>query len=716
MQFTQMSFSNKLNSVFFASVSFFFIACFQNWTGDLFAQSLFISEWEERFGGGYEDQAKTIILSGDGGFVIAGWTKSSGAGGKDALVVKVDEKGNKVWEKTFGKDMDDVVNGGILTADGNYLFAGTSFNKQTGYYYWWLFSIDKTGNKQWENVYGGSEWDACKAIVSTTDGYALAGIRKNKGDQDKEMSVIKINKKGMKQWEIPLGIRYYDDEANAITSTADEGFIVTGWSKKDAGLNKQIHLAKLDKRGNIEWQKTLGGETTDYAKSIAVTSDGRYIIASASRSKTKGEDDLRVIKTDAKGEVEWDFNYGGIYSEQPNAIMTTPDNGCIITGFTKSVGNGKENIFLMRLDRKGNLIWERFFGNYEWDVAEAMILLENNIVLAGWATSEYGDESDMLVMKVSDNYDREIDKYIEGKISKGETKSKDEIKRDAINVYKTDKGSFSESSAEVKTDEITYRGGGDPLKGLNVTKAKDVNFGEYYALIIGVDNYSGQWTPLKNAVKDAQAVETLIKTKYKFDKFKSLYNAQATRANIIRELEWLTENVTTKDNVFIYYSGHGEFKQNLNKGFWVPIDATTSSTTAYISNSDIQTFLGGIQGRHTLLVSDACFSGDIFRGNTLSVPFEDSEKYYTEVNALKSRQALTSGGIEPVMDGGKEGHSVFAYYLLQTLNENTGKYFDASQLYSKIKIPVVNNSEQTPNFNPVKNTGDEGGQFIFIRK
>ncbi len=81
-----------------------------------------------------------------------------------------------------------------------------------------------------------------------------------------------------------------------------------------------------------------------------------------------------------------------------------------------------------------------------------------------------------------------------------------------------------------------------------------------------------------------------------------------------------------------------------------------------------------------------------------------------------SRQAMTSGGIEPVMDGGKNGHSVFAYYLLKSLNENPNKYYDAGQLYNQIKIPVVNNSDQTPKLSPVKDTGDEGGQFIFIKK
>jgi hypothetical protein len=154
----------------------------------------------------------------------------------------------------------------------------------------------------------------------------------------------------------------------------------------------------------------------------------------------------------------------------------------------------------------------------------------------------------------------------------------------------------------------------------------------------------------------------------------------------------------------------------MQKGFWVPFDATGSSITKYISNDDIQSLLAGIKSKHTLLVTDACFSGDIFRGKTLILPYEDNDKYYHKVYSLNSRKAISSGGIEPVMDGGKEGHSVFTYYLLKSLNSNQSRFYDGGQLYNDIKIPVVNNSEQTPEFNPIKNTGDEGGQFIFIHK
>jgi WD40 repeat protein len=281
-------------------------------------------------------------------------------------------------------------------------------------------------------------------------------------------------------------------------------------------------------------------------------------------------------------------------------------------------------------------------------------------------------------------------------------------------AYKQSQNLYAQTRPQTQ-EEKQYRG--DVLKGLGVAySGTDLQFGNYYALIIGIDNYSGQWIPLKNAVSDARAISQILKNKYKLDYLKELYNDQATRLNIIKELEWLVQNVQPTDNLLIYYSGHGEFNQALNKGYWVPVDAVAASTSYYISNSDIQTFLGGIKSKHTLLISDACFSGDIFRGSTVSIPFEESEKYYAKVNNISSRKALTSGGIEPVLDGGKEGHSVFAYYLLKALDSNAKKFYDASQLFDNIKIPVINNSDQSPQFNAIKNAGDEGGQFIFLKK
>lgn len=267
-----------------------------------------------------------------------------------------------------------------------------------------------------------------------------------------------------------------------------------------------------------------------------------------------------------------------------------------------------------------------------------------------------------------------------------------------------------------KTEEGQLRGTSDPLKGLNISEAeKQMEIGDYYALIIGINKYSGSWAPLKNAVRDAKTVETTLRSSYKFDHFYTLYDEDATRENIHKAMSWLMENVHEKDAVLIYYSGHGDYKQQMNKGFWVPIDARSKMVGELISNNDISAYLTGISSKHTLLISDACFSGDIFRGDVIAIEFEESDRYYREVNSLMSRKALTSGGIEPVMDGGKEGHSIFTYYMLKALTSNKKKYFDATELYNDIKIPVTNNSDQRPRFAPIKNTGDEGGQFIFIR-
>lgn len=280
-------------------------------------------------------------------------------------------------------------------------------------------------------------------------------------------------------------------------------------------------------------------------------------------------------------------------------------------------------------------------------------------------------------------------------------------------------GQSSSKSFDIKAErpESQYRGNADPLKGLGVgDEIKEIEIGTVYALIIGIDDYKEGWQDLNNAVADAKAVQKVLNEKYKVDQFITLFDHEATRVNIISKFEWLLMNVGPTDNLFIFYSGHGEYLEALDKGYWVPADATGKSTAQYISNSDIQTFLGGINSKHTLLISDACFSGDIFRGNTETIPFEESNRYYQQVNKLPSRKAITSGGIEPVMDGGRDGHSVFTYYLLKTLESNNSKLLDASQLYEYLKIPVINNSEQTPSFAPIKNSGDEGGQFLFILK
>ena len=136
-----------------------------------------------------------------------------------------------------------------------------------------------------------------------------------------------------------------------------------------------------------------------------------------------------------------------------------------------------------------------------------------------------------------------------------------------------------EESESNEKDEITknvpIENGTLEVEKIGTLSIADQIKGRYYALIIGIDNYSGDWPKLNNAVRDAKAVEDVLRTDYRFDKIITLYDNEATRTEIFDTFEWLVENVIEDDNVLIYFSGHRELKKNLKKGFWVPVDAAT---------------------------------------------------------------------------------------------------------------------------------------------
>jgi hypothetical protein len=273
-----------------------------------------------------------------------------------------------------------------------------------------------------------------------------------------------------------------------------------------------------------------------------------------------------------------------------------------------------------------------------------------------------------------------------------------------LRVVATDKG-------DRQTERII------PIRRMSPAPKVDFVKGKAYALIIGIDKYKGVWPPLENAVRDARAVEDMLRNNFVFERITPLYDEEATRSAIISALEDYGQKLKPEDRLMVYYSGHGELKEQFNTAYWVPSDATRRSTAEYISDLEIRGFLGGMLANHVLLVADACFAGDItMRGRSESVPFQNSQEYFKTVAKLKSRRALTSGAKEPVPDSGADGHTWFAYYFLQALNTIDGPFFDASQVFERLRIPVGNNSGRVPRFDSISSIGDAGGQFIFVRK
>jgi hypothetical protein len=244
------------------------------------------------------------------------------------------------------------------------------------------------------------------------------------------------------------------------------------------------------------------------------------------------------------------------------------------------------------------------------------------------------------------------------------------------------------------------------------------DFGRYYALVIGNEKYQ-RLPRLDTAVADANAVGEVLKKRYGFE-VTTLTNA--TRYQMMTALNQLSEKLTEKDNLLIYYAGHGELDRANLRAHWLPIDAEPNSDANWISASIITDHLNRMSANHVLVVADSCYSGAMTRSSIGQVESGVSDE--ARVKLLKvllksrSRTALTSGGVQPVIDGGGGKHSVFAKNFLAILNQ-TEDVIEARRLYNELAARVINDAarfkyEQKPEYAAIQFTGHEGGDFLFV--
>jgi len=243
-----------------------------------------------------------------------------------------------------------------------------------------------------------------------------------------------------------------------------------------------------------------------------------------------------------------------------------------------------------------------------------------------------------------------------------------------------------------------------------VTLADKINAeSTYYGLFIGVEEYYNPNFPdLENPIKDARSLYTTLTEKYTFDPENVLFIENATRAQIVQSLDSLAEVITEMDNLLIFYAGHGYWDGDANNGFWIPSDADPTRKTNWFRNSTLADYLTEIKSKHTLLISDACFAGSIFAMRSAGI---NREKAYEKLYELPSRKAMTSGSLEEVSD-----RSSFTRFLIERLEENEGIYLSSEQLFSSFRIAVINNSSAVPRYGEIRNVGDQGGDFIFLKR
>lgn len=237
---------------------------------------------------------------------------------------------------------------------------------------------------------------------------------------------------------------------------------------------------------------------------------------------------------------------------------------------------------------------------------------------------------------------------------------------------------------------------------------ESVVLGNYNALVIGVNKYK-HLPGLKTAENDAKDVARVLKMNYGFN-IKLLLNP--TRAQIISALRNYRRELSLKDNLLIYYAGHGWLDHDADEGYWLPTDATEQDESNWVSIAAITSAVRAVDAKHVMVVADSCYSGKLVRGLHIKLK---KPGYLERIASKKARVVLTSGGLEPVVDdGGKGQHSVFASAFIEVLNENNG-VLDGATLFSKIRRPVMVNSDQTPEYSDIRKAGHDGGDFLFVR-
>lgn len=244
---------------------------------------------------------------------------------------------------------------------------------------------------------------------------------------------------------------------------------------------------------------------------------------------------------------------------------------------------------------------------------------------------------------------------------------------------------------------------------------------DYRALVIGINQYDpadGEgWHPLDTARADAEAVAGILAGVYGFQ-VRTLLDGEASRAAILNALDELATTGTDGADL-IYFAGHGAFDEKLNEGYWIPADARQringrDAKEDWLWNSTITRLIGASQARHVLVMSDACYSGALFRGDE-PLRAQGGQAWYERAIARPSRYLITSGGIEPVLDSGS-GHSIFAQQVINYLQHAAPPVFSASDLGSALRERVAALTGQMVQMGPLPLGGHSGGEFVFIRK
>ncbi len=299
-------------------------------------------QWENTYGGLYDDFGYSVIQSSDGGYVIAGWANSLNNVGGEVYLIKTDASGTLLWNKTYG----GVLGNSVIESDDGFLILGYSYFE--GNYDFYLVKTDLSGNLQWTKTYGdinSDEYGYCITKSSTDNGYTVTGYTITSTKQSCAY-LVKVDTDGNLMWNKI----YQDAIAYSVVKSSDEGYALTGGST----------LLKTDKNGNLQWSKSFGNASEINTRSI-IQSDEGYVIAGYAAAPPLGPVviyGVYMAETDLFGNMLWNNTYGGWGYDYGYSVIKSSNGGYVVAGYTTSPEyskGGESYVYVLKTDASGTI-------------------------------------------------------------------------------------------------------------------------------------------------------------------------------------------------------------------------------------------------------------------------------------------------------------------------------------------------------------------------
>lgn len=349
--------------------------------------------WERTYGAAQAEYGNAIVHIPGAGFAIAGRTSSRGAGGDDMWLVRLDEAGDLLWDRTYGTASTENANGLALAPDGGFLLVGTSFTPQSSLD-WWVVRTDADGDLLWDQTFATMNADHAFAAVSVAEGgFAVAGSRDRIAQGSGRFWLIRLADDGAVLWEEIYGDLASEQLAYDLVELPGDGFALAGTADAD------FWLVRTDLDGNLLWDRAydFGGGNYDRALGLARTPDGGLALAGWTQ-KGAGSD-YWVVRTDAGGDPLWTHHYDREEGDLAEDVAVLPDGGLVVIGSSR-VKDGDADLWLVRTDPDGALVWERSYGGPQYDGGKGVAALPGGqLALVGRTFSQGAGDGDAWALR-----------------------------------------------------------------------------------------------------------------------------------------------------------------------------------------------------------------------------------------------------------------------------------------------------------------------------